>query len=228
MRAGTPAARASASHASACARYSGRGGRQRVAPVGEGVQRPSREPAPARQARCRRAGARGSSGRRPPTPARQVQRPVQCRARLRRRSRSAGFSKKLPSAIASSMRTRSCFTTVPAPRFRCPTSELPIWPSGRPTARPQAVELRVRIGRPQLVEHGRVGQRDGVSRVRAARAPSRPAPRARRRAPRLTTAPRTRSPRTPRGSRLAPPTSAPSTSGRASSSAAFAAFTLPP
>src|SRR5687768_5773308 len=36
------------------------------------------------------------------------------------------------------MRTRSCITTRPAPRFRCPTSLLPICPSGSPTARPDA------------------------------------------------------------------------------------------
>src|SRR4051794_14022074 len=37
------------------------------------------------------------------------------------------------------MRVRSCLTTAPAPRLRCPTSLLPIWPSGRPTALPPAV-----------------------------------------------------------------------------------------
>ena len=52
-------------------------------------------------------------------------------------SRSAGLSKNDPSAIASSIRARSCFTTAPAPRFRWPTSELPIWPGGRPTSRPE-------------------------------------------------------------------------------------------
>src|SRR5713226_9495739 len=36
------------------------------------------------------------------------------------------------------MRTMSCGTTRPAPRFRCPTSLLPIWPAGSPTARPEA------------------------------------------------------------------------------------------
>src|SRR3989442_5968090 len=36
------------------------------------------------------------------------------------------------------MRTMSCGTTRPAPRFRWPTSLLPIWPSGSPTARPEA------------------------------------------------------------------------------------------
>src|SRR5438046_982483 len=36
------------------------------------------------------------------------------------------------------MRTMSCGTTRPAPRFRCPTSLLPICPAGSPTARPDA------------------------------------------------------------------------------------------
>src|SRR5262245_17655224 len=36
------------------------------------------------------------------------------------------------------MRTISCGTTRPAPRFRWPTSLFPICPSGRPTARPDA------------------------------------------------------------------------------------------
>src|SRR5256712_2603347 len=37
------------------------------------------------------------------------------------------------------MRTMSCGTTRPAPRFRCPTSLLPICPSGSPTASPDAL-----------------------------------------------------------------------------------------
>src|SRR2546427_181456 len=36
------------------------------------------------------------------------------------------------------MRTMSCGTTRPAPRFRCPTSLLPICPAGSPTASPDA------------------------------------------------------------------------------------------
>src|ERR1700749_3597761 len=36
------------------------------------------------------------------------------------------------------MRARSCLTIAPAPRFRWPTSELPIWPTGRPTSGPWA------------------------------------------------------------------------------------------
>src|SRR5947209_8796796 len=52
---------------------------------------------------------------------------------------SAGMWKKAPESIACEMRTMSCGTTRPAPRFRCPTSLLPICPSGRPTASPDAL-----------------------------------------------------------------------------------------
>src|SRR5689334_10027489 len=63
------------------------------------------------------------------------------RGLLRARSQAASrtsFSKKLPSATASSIRARSCLTIAPAPRLRWPTSELPICPSGRPTSGPWA------------------------------------------------------------------------------------------
>src|SRR6266508_69164 len=50
----------------------------------------------------------------------------------------AGMRKNSPAAIDCDMRTISCGTTRPAPRFRCPTSLLPICPSGRPTGRPDA------------------------------------------------------------------------------------------
>ena len=56
------------------------------------------------------------------------------RAARRHASSRAGRSKKLPSAIAASIRGRSWRTGRPAPRLRWPTSELPIWPGGRPTA----------------------------------------------------------------------------------------------
>src|SRR4029077_9592718 len=41
--------------------------------------------------------------------------------------------------MACEMRTISCGTTRPAPRFKWPTSLLPIWPSGSPTASPDAL-----------------------------------------------------------------------------------------
>ena len=54
---------------------------------------------------------------------------------------SAGFSKKRPDSISSSIRGSSCSTRYPAPRLRCPTSELPICPSGSPTASPDAASV---------------------------------------------------------------------------------------
>ena len=53
-------------------------------------------------------------------------------------ARIAGFLNSEPSSIARSMRVISWYTTRPAPIFRCPTSELPIKPSGKPTSRPEA------------------------------------------------------------------------------------------
>src|SRR6059036_2240959 len=54
-------------------------------------------------------------------------------------STSGGRRKNSPDSIACEMRTMSCGTTRPAPRFRWPTSLLPICPSGRPTASPDAL-----------------------------------------------------------------------------------------
>jgi hypothetical protein len=56
----------------------------------------------------------------------------------RHASRNAGFWKNDPSAMAVEMRTMSCITTRPAPRFRWPTSLFPICPSGTPTRTPDA------------------------------------------------------------------------------------------
>src|SRR5437016_7381718 len=80
-----------------------------------------------------------SSACTPPLPIR----PSRCRVRPVRRSSphsstKAGMWKNAPESIACEMRTMSCGTTRPAPRFRCPTSLLPICPSGSPTARPDA------------------------------------------------------------------------------------------
>src|SRR5438034_2307572 len=46
--------------------------------------------------------------------------------------------KNSPDSMDCEIRTMSCGTTRPAPRFKCPTSLLPIWPSGSPTASPEA------------------------------------------------------------------------------------------
>ena len=60
----------------------------------------------------------------------------------------------------------------PEPIVRWPTSELPIWPGGRPTASPGRLERRVRVLGPEPVEHRRVGQVDGVARARRGAAPA--------------------------------------------------------
>src|SRR2546425_2593407 len=57
----------------------------------------------------------------------------------RHSSTSGGSRKNSPDSIACEMRTMSCGTTRPAPRFRWPTSLLPICPAGSPTARPDAL-----------------------------------------------------------------------------------------
>ena len=56
-----------------------------------------------------------------------------CRAAVR-----FGIVANVPSAIAASIRGRSCGTCWPDPMLRWPTSLLPIWPTGRPTAGPLA------------------------------------------------------------------------------------------
>ena len=103
----------------------------------------------------------------------QVQR--RARARACTASASTGLRANAPDSTSSSMRTRSWRTTRPAPRLVWPTSELPCCPSGRPTARPEASSVRMRIAGPQAVEDRRLGQVDGVSRARRRPAPSRPA-----------------------------------------------------
>src|SRR6266496_3420447 len=75
----------------------------------------------------------------PPVPIR----PKTCNVPPRRRvsstrSTSAGIRKNSPDSMDCEIRTMSCGTTRPAPRFRWPTSLLPICPSGRPTASPDA------------------------------------------------------------------------------------------
>ena len=51
------------------------------------------------------------------------------------------FSHIEPSRHAKLMRESSWCTTRPAPMFRCPTSELPICPAGKPTASPEAASF---------------------------------------------------------------------------------------
>ncbi len=54
---------------------------------------------------------------------------------------SASFLYRLPSRMRSSIWVMACMTVRPAPRLRWPTSELPINPSGRPTARPEVLRV---------------------------------------------------------------------------------------
>ena len=84
----------------------------------------------------------------------------------------AGFRKKSPVRTDLEIRTRSWYTTRPAPRFRCPTSEFPIWPAGSPTRSSEAW-IRVRGNRrPKPVEERRVGEGDRVPFPRIAMAPA--------------------------------------------------------
>ena len=68
--------------------------------------------------------------------------PIRCtRSAPRQRRAQRVVLASVPSRTAASIRARSCGTIAPAPRLRCPTSELPICPSGRPTASPFAVSV---------------------------------------------------------------------------------------
>src|SRR5256886_10301601 len=70
-------------------------------------------------------------------------RPSRCSIPPRRFTRvhsstSGGSRKNSPDSLAWRLRAMPCGRTRPAPRFRCPPSLLPICPSGRPTASPDA------------------------------------------------------------------------------------------
>ena len=110
-----------------------------------GVSRPSSRPwtttsvTPASRASSAMATAWRSTLWTPPGP----MSPTRCRreprsATERTAASSAAFWRKVPSAISASMRGRSWSTGRPAPMLRCPTSLLPICPSGSPTAAPEA------------------------------------------------------------------------------------------
>ena len=110
-----------------------------------GVSRPSsrawttRSRTPARWASSATATRWRSLAWTPPGPTRLTRasrRPVV--AAVRQASTRTASVAKLPSAMAASMRGRSWRTGRPAPRFRWPTSELPICPSGSPTSGPDA------------------------------------------------------------------------------------------
>ena len=94
---------------------------------------PAAAPAPAA-----RAGGRCASARRRARRARAGARWRRASARARTRRRAPGCSRNDPSSIAWLTRWRSWKRMRPEPIVRCPTSELPIWPGGRPTASPDA------------------------------------------------------------------------------------------
>src|SRR3989440_635545 len=76
----------------------------------------------------------------PPFPSRPIKWSVPLRRFTpRHSSTSAGKTKNSPDSIACEMRTMSCGTTRPAPRFKCPTSLFPICPAGSPTGSPDAL-----------------------------------------------------------------------------------------
>src|SRR5437879_2385543 len=110
-----------------------------------GVSRPSSQACMATGRSCRWPSSTAaskclSSAWTPPVPIK----PITCNVPSCRRVSStsftnAGIRKNSPESIDCDIRTMSCGTTRPAPRFRWPTSLLPICPSGRPTASPDAL-----------------------------------------------------------------------------------------
>src|SRR5213596_1381425 len=109
-----------------------------------GVSRPSRNAwiatgRPARRPSSTAASRCVSSACTPPVPIRLIRCSVPFLRRISSHNFTNGSSRKnSPDSMLCEMRTMSCGTTRPAPRFRCPTSLLPICPSGSPTARPDA------------------------------------------------------------------------------------------
>jgi len=69
-------------------------------------------------------------------------------------SRSAGAWPSSPASVARLMRTRSWYTTRPAPMLVWPTSELPICPSGSPTASPAVCSSAKGMSRASLSSAG--------------------------------------------------------------------------
>ena len=85
--------------------------------------------------------------------------------------RRAALVKNEPSSIALSSRVIHWSTTNPAPRLRCPTSELPICPVGRPTSLARGPQRGVGVGGEQPVHHRRVRGGDRVARPRPVQPP---------------------------------------------------------
>ena len=65
-----------------------------------------------------------------------------------------GIFEKSPSRIARLMFSSGCHTTLPAPIVRCPGSEAPCWPSGSPTALPEAFMMVFGISRSNVARVG--------------------------------------------------------------------------
>src|ERR1051326_598940 len=110
-----------------------------------GVSRPSRKPCTAMRGASSRSPSSTQASRwvsmawTPPLPISPMRWSVPpVRSRCAPRLRNGARRKKSPRWMLREMRTKSWGTTRPAPRFRWPTSLLPIWPSGRPTASPLA------------------------------------------------------------------------------------------
>ena len=209
---------AAASHPSRSARKRSPPVRRRVAAVGERVDDEIRHPELGAHAHERLQVLEARSARRRRTDESDQVHALRVREAPRAAPRSPPASRR---PIASSMRVRSCWMTAPAPRLRCPTSVLPICPSGSPRPR-----------RPPSASCAGSAPRDRrrrASRRATRRCPGRRAPgpnRRGRRGLRWAAAPRRSGPSRRRamiaandsGSSDAPPTSAPSTSGSASSS----------
>src|SRR5438445_620079 len=110
-----------------------------------GVSRPSSQACTATGTSCRWASAIAASrcwsrACTPPFPIKPMRWSVAPRCFTPRHSSTSGGSwKNSPDSMACEMRTMSCGTTRPAPRFRWPTSLLPICPAGSPTAKPDAL-----------------------------------------------------------------------------------------
>ena len=160
----------------------------------------------------------------------------------RRRARRAAprCAASDPSCTARSIRVRSCITTLPGAEVEMADLGVAHLALGQPDRAPAGGQRR---GRDTATTARRTpGCRPARRRcpARARPAPSRPARPAPRRAPAATgprtvrrhqhapSRPRRRSPPATRRRGSRPPTSAPSTSGSASSSAAFSGLTLPP
>ena len=78
----------------------------------------------------------------------------------------------MPSASASSMRTRSWRTTAPAPEVQVAHLAVAHLALGQPHGAPAGRQRRVRVALPQLVEDGGAGERDRVARTRLGEAPA--------------------------------------------------------